>query len=376
MKYLVLGAGKMGQVACRDFLQHEQTTEVIAADGDAGQLATLQKRFADTRLKVVKFDANDHEQVADLMRPVDACLGAVHYGFNVEFTKTAIATGTHFCDLGGNNDIVREQLKLDRAAQQAGVSIIPDCGLAPGMVAVLAAWGLGKFAWADTVGIRVGGLPQNPRPPLNYSLLFSVEGLINEYVEPVRVLREGKIEIVEPLSEIETLEFPPPYGTVEAFTTSGGTSTLPETYGERLKNLDYKTIRYPGHGRIIAAMRQLGLFSSRKISLPGGNIAPRELTAQLLLDTLPHEQDDVTLVRVSFSGKGKQHDLTIVDEYDRENKITSMARMTAYPAAIVAAMQADGRVARTGVFPQEIAVPPGVFVDELAQRNIRIKGIE
>ncbi len=380
MKYLVLGAGMMGQVICYDLLQQQSTTAVTAADNKPEQLKALQERFGDPRLTTVEFDAANSAQVKELMRPVDACVGAIHYNFNVPFTEAAIETSTHFCDLGGNNTVVRRQLELDKQAQSAGVSIIPDCGLAPGMASVLVAWGMEKWPGVDAVRIRVGGLPQEPQPPWNYSLIFSVEGLINEYVEPVRVLRNGKIEIIEPLTQIETLAFPAPFETVEAFYTSGGTSTLPETYAGRLQNLDYKTIRYPGHGTVVAAMYRLGLFSSEKIATPSGNIAPREVTARLFVDNLPHGQKDVTLVRIVFSGdegsKRKSKELTIVDYFDEQRGISSMARMTSYPAAIVSQMQADGRITRTGVFGQELGVPPALFIEELQRREIHIAGIE
>jgi len=380
MKFLVLGAGKMGQVACYDLLRQKKTTAVVAADNEPRHLQSLQKRFPDPRLTTVEFDAGDTERIIELMRPADACIGAVHYRFNVQLTKAAITARTHFCDLGGNNDIVRAQLALDTEAQRAGISAIPDCGLAPGMASLLVAWGLEKWLWVDTVKIRVGGLPQNPQPPLGYSLFFAVDGLINEYVEPVRVLRDGKIEIIEPLTELETLEFPQPYGTMEAFATSGGSSTLPETFGQRLKDLDYKTIRYPGHMAIVAALYRLGFFSSEEISVSSGRITPHEVSARLLADNLPHEQKDVTLVRICFSGNdsGQQrtHNLTIIDHYDEKLGITSMARMTAFPAAIISLMQAGGQIKKTGVFPQERGVPPQPFIDQLQRRNIHIAGIE
>jgi len=380
MKFLVLGAGKMGQVICHDLLQQKETTAVVAADNESKHLDNLQKRFPDPRLTVVGFDASNTAQVIELMQPADACIGAVHYKFSMPFTEAAIATHTHFCDLGGNNDMVRTQLTLDAEARRAGISVIPDCGLAPGMASVLVAWGLERWDWVDTVRIRVGGLPQNPQPPLGYSLLFAVEGLINECVEPVRVLRDGKIEIIEPLTEPETLQFPEPYGTVEAVATSGGTSTLPETYGGRLKNLNYKTIRYPGHWAIIRAMYHLGFFSSEEITLPSGTVNPREVSGHLLTANLPHEQKDVTLVCIIFSGEDsgqkEARELTIIDLYDEELGITSMARLTSFPAAIISIMQADGRIKKTGVFPQERGVPSQPFIDELLRRNIQIAGLE
>ncbi len=375
MRYLVLGAGRMGQVACFDLLRQFGTTRVVATDNNAANLEGLRQRFGDDRLKTVEFDATAARHIRQLMEPADACLGAVHYGFNVAFTKAAIETRTHFCDLGGNNSVVAEQLALDEEARAAEVSIIPDCGLAPGMVAVLVAWGVQRWDWVDTVKIRVGGLPQQPQPPLNYSLLFSVEGLINEYVEPVRRLRAGIIETCEPLTAFESLKFPEPIGTVEAFYTSGGVSTLPETYQTRLRDLDYKTIRYPGHGAIMAAMRHLGLFSAEPVGAPNGEVIPRQLTARLLEHSLPHDEPDITLVRIVFLGKDSRKELTIIDRHDTANDISSMARMTAFPAAIICRMLADGRITQRGVFGQERGVPAQTFIDELSRRGIVIDGL-
>src|SRR5204863_729274 len=119
----------------------------------------------------------------------------------------AIETRANFCDLGGNNYIVDDQLALDAEAKAAGINIIPDCGLAPGMVSILAMHGAANFDQVDEIHIRVGGLPQKPESPLNYQLVFSVEGLINEYIEVARVIRNGKITTVESMTELEELSF-------------------------------------------------------------------------------------------------------------------------------------------------------------------------
>ena len=164
-----------------------------------------------------------------------------------KLARAAIEARTNFCDLGGNNSVVDSELALDAQARAAGINIIPDCGLAPGMVSVLAAHGAARFRRLDELHIRVGGLPQKPRPPLDYQIVFSVEGLINEYVERARVIRDGEIIEVESMTEVESLQFPAPFGQMEAFQTSGGTSTLPETFLGRIRELDYKTIRYTGN---------------------------------------------------------------------------------------------------------------------------------
>ncbi len=374
MKYLVLGAGLMGKAVAYDLLQQKDTTKVILADNNPEELKKakdfLQRDEVTSSLETELFNANNESEIENLFQNVDAAVAAIHYGFNLVFTKIAIKTKTHLCDLGGNNSIVDEQLKLSQEAKAADISIIPDCGLAPGMTSVLVKWGLEKFNWADTVKIRVGGLPQNPKGELKYERLFSVEGLINEYIEPVRILRNGKIEIIEPLIEIEEIEFPNvgagrDQTLLEAFTTSGGTSTLIETYKTRLTNLDYKTIRYPGHCKVIREMYEAEMFFGKK----------RKDTAKYLEKTIPLGKEDITFVKIIFEG-GKdgvtpsQHELIIIDK--AKPPFTSMMRMTAFPAAIISAMQARGQITKAGVHPQERCVESDLFINELKKREIGI----
>ncbi len=374
-KYAVLGAGLMGRAVAYDLLRHRDTERVILADINPRSLENCRSFLADNRLETVNLEATDRNQVTALLARVDCAIAAMHYGLNLELTRLAIATGRHMCDMGGNSSIVDRQIELNESAKKAGVSIIPDCGLAPGMVSVLVRWGVERFDWVDTVRIRVGGLPLKPEGTLKYGRLFSVEGLINEYVEPVRRLRNGRIEIIEPLSDIEEIEFPAPFGKLEAFTTSGGTSTLVDTYGNRLKNLDYKTIRYPGHCIAIRAIFELGLFSSEPMAFESGAITPRKLTAALIEKNIPLCREDTTLVRVDFTGGDKKHSLTIIDRATINPKMTSMMRMTAFPAAIISRMQAMGLIEHRGVLPQEKCVPVAAFLKELADRGIAIDGI-
>jgi lysine 6-dehydrogenase len=379
MRIVILGAGLMGRGAAFDFLKNPKVQSVVVADSNREALTAFKSRFSDPRLTVESFNAADDAAVKGLLQDADGVFCAVHYGFNESFTRAAIATKTHLVDLGGNNDVVNSQLRLNDQAKAAGVTIVPDCGLAPGMVSVLVAWGLKRFAWADTVKIRVGGLPAHPKYPFEYERLFSVEGLINEYVEPPVLLRDGKSVVGEPLGDVEEVEFDQPVGTLEAFNTAGGTSTLPKTYVSRLKNLDYKTLRYRGHPKAMQWLLHLGLFSSDPITVDGQRIIPRHLIAERIVASVPLGTDDLTVVRVQFEGSdeghAKMHRLDIIDHRDSANDLTSMMRMTAFPAAIILQMACDGRITQHGVIPQEIAVDPDEFVKELQARAIKIKGI-
>ena len=379
MRILLLGAGLMARGAAFDYLRNPAVSSLVVADQSPSALDSFGSRFPDPRVQLVTCDATDLARITSLMKDADGVFCAIHYGFNLGFAEAAIATRTNMVDLGGNNDVVAAQRALSNRAQQAGISIIPDCGLAPGMVSILTAWGLRRFEWADTVRVRVGGLPLMPNEPFRYERLFSVEGLINEYVEPPVLLRDGKAVTGRPLGDVETVEFRSPVGTLEAFNTSGGTSTMPETFRSRLRNLDYKTLRYPGHAAAMQWLLHLGLFSSEAVKIDGREIVPRHLIADRILAAVPMCQRDRSVVRVEFAGMDKgaprSHRLEIIDEYDSASGLTSMMRMTAFPAAIISQMQCDGRIRIRGVTPQEIAVDADEFVRELVSRGVKIEGL-
>lgn len=377
MNILVLGAGRMGLGAVYDLIHNSPAVKsVTVADYDLAKAQEVAAKVGTDRVTAVAIDASDITAVTELMKPHDSVISCVNYWYNVDLTKAAIATNTNFCDLGGNNYIVDEQLALDAEAKAANLSVIPDCGLAPGMVSILAAHGAREFDTTDEIHLRVGGLPQEPKTALEYQLIFSVEGLINEYIESARVIRDGEIKEVESMTEIESLEFEgfPP---LEAFQTSGGTSTLPETFLGKVRDLDYKTIRFAGHCEKFKMMIDLGLCSSEEVLVDFQKVKPRKLFAELLTRHLPADGPDYVLVRVEVAGKkdgvSKKVRYDIVDKLDEATGLSAMMRTTAFPASIIAQMMASGDVLMRGATPQENAIDSAKFVDELARRNINIK---
>jgi lysine 6-dehydrogenase len=376
MKILVLGAGRMGFGAVFDLVRNAAVEAVTVADMDFTAAKTVAEKVDGATVTPRQIDVTNYEKTVALMRGHNAAVSCVTYFFNEQLARAAIEARVHFCDLGGNNTIVARELALDEEAKTAGINLIPDCGLAPGMVSILAAHGANRFESLDAVHIRVGGLPQIPKPPLNYQLVFSVEGLINEYIEPARVLRRGAIVEVKSMTELETLDFPP-LGRLEAFQTSGGTSTLPDTYFGRVKDLDYKTIRYPGHCEQFKLLIDLGLTRSEAIVVDGARIKPRRLLGEMLLKRLPADEPDLVLIRVEFSGviDNVQQRLRydIIDRFDEATGVSAMMRTTAFPASIIAQMMARGETSRRGAVPQERCIPPDSFVRELAKRKIIIQ---
>ncbi len=364
MKALVLGAGMMGKALAYDL--RKSNAETIAADMDRRKAREVAD-FAGCEAAVI--NVADRNAVRSLMKDSDVAISAVPYFFNYELAQTAVEAGCHFCDLGGNNNIVNKELSLHEKAARDDVLIIPDCGLAPGMTNVIAALGI-KETDATEVHIRVGGLPQHPKAPLNYTLVFSVHGLLNEYKEPAVVIRDGEIREVESLTEVEEIDFPP-IGVLEAFQTSGGTSTLPETYRGKLKQLDYKTIRYKGHCAKMKAIFDVGMCSEDAVNVGSCQVKPRDVLSRVLERILPHEEKDMVLLRVITRGKAEKI-YEMIDYYDEDLKMTAMARTTAFPTSIIAQMIANGTITERGAFPPERVVPGKQFIEHLKERKIMI----
>jgi len=366
----------MGKGAAYDLVRTDAVEQVICADINEA----MAKKLADemgTKAIHKKVDAKDRKQLKAVFSEVDSVISCISYTVNLLHTEVAIETGAHMCDLGGNLNVVRDQLALHEKAKDAGITVVPDCGLAPGMVSVLARAGIDSLNSAEDVKIRVGGLQQDPMPPLNYSLIFAVEGLINEYIEPCMALRDGKIVYEDPLIGFEQVEFPQPFGTLEAFNTSGGTSTLPLTYEGKVANLDYKTLRYPGHGHKMWCLMKLGLMDSEEQDFDGIKIAPRKVLERLLERNLPTSGKDVTLVRVSVSGwkgtESRQIVYEMIDYFDVDSGLTSMMRTTSFPASVTAIMMADGTITERGVLPPERSIPPEPFIEALQERGLKIE---
>ena len=377
MKYLIIGSGRMAMGVVHDLLNLESTSDVHVTDKAGVALKEMNLRFPDDRLHTYNIDADDREQLWPLLEQVDGVLSAVPYDYNLRLTKWAIENNCHFVDLGGNFRVVEGQFKLSQSAKNAGVGIIPDCGLAPGMASVVAAHAIGNFDKVESLEIRVGGLPVDPKTPLNYRLIFSVHGLTNEYIEPSIILESGKIKTVPSMTAIESLDFPEPFGKLEAFYTSGGTSTLPMTYKDEISTLNYKTIRYPGHCENFKMMIDLGFAKEEPMEIGGISVSRRKAFERLLEETLTFDGEDVTLMRVSAQGikdgVEKKIDYQAIEYEDKKNDLSAMMRTTAFPAIITLEMLVDGRIKDKGVLCQELSIPPGLFLEELEKRNIKFE---
>ena len=374
-KYLVLGAGMMGRAAAYDLAQFDPAASVVVADINP-ESAAKAARIAGPNVRPLTLDVSADAALAGALAGMDVVISAVSYSVNERLAHAAINAGAHMCDMGGNNDVVDRQLAMDESAKRAGVTIVPNCGLAPGLINMLGMDGVRAFDTAESVRLRVGGLPLHPRPPLQYQIVFSVEGLINEYVEPAEVIRGGRRVTVPSMADLESLAFPEPFTALEAFNTSGGLSILPRLLEGKVSELDYKTIRYPGHCEKMRTLLDLGFASHEPIMIGSSIRTSRELFAELLRRKLDTGGPDVILARSTVTGMkaGVRARLVseFVDYYDESTGMSAMMRTTAYPTSIIAQQLAHGVITSRGVFTPEVCAPAADMVEQLTRRGIRI----
>src|SRR5438270_11416808 len=302
MKLLVIGSGMMGSAAAYDMARSPHVESVTLADSDLRRARDVAVRVnlitGEKKVRPTAIEASNEKAASKLTRGHDAALSAVPYFLNLGLAKAAVEARCHFADLGGNNTVVRQELALSKKAEKRGVAIAPDCGLSPGMASILGGELVRRLGGrADALKLYVGGLPERPMPPFHYQLVFSVEGLLNEYVEPARILRKGELTTIEPLTEAEDFHiegFPP----LVAFHTSGGTSTMPETFEGAVAECFEKTLRYPGHYDLLCELKELGMFSSEKMKFGKAEISPRAMMSKIFEGKFASKGPDVCIMRL------------------------------------------------------------------------------
>ena len=376
MRMLVLGAGLQGSACAYDLLQDQEVESVRLADIHVGHLPEFLAPFSGPRLLPTPLDVRDHAAVLGVMKECDAVMSAIPYYFNYDLARLAVEAGVHFCDLGGNTDIVSRQKELDAEARRKDITVVPDCGLAPGMVNILAEYGIRQLDSVDSVKIYVGGLPQAPEPPLNYMLVYSLEGALDYYTTLSWVLRNGKRTQVKALSEQEPVTFD--FAKLEAFHTAGGLSTMAFRYEDKIPTMEYKTLRYPGHAELMANIRELGLLDNEPVDVKGTKVVPRDLfIAQVQPKLTKPKGRDLVALRVVVTGKkggaAATKTFELVDRYDEAHGISAMMRTTGYSLSITGLMQARREVQPTGVHTPDECIPAEKYIAELGKRGVVIK---
>ena len=377
--YAVLGAGRQGTAAAYDIARFGEADRVAMVDADDRRVREAVIRVNSLvgleAVHGVVADVRDDPTMQRILEDVDVFVSAVPYRFNRDLARVAIRSGASMVDLGGNTEIVRDQLRLAPEARDAGITIVPDCGMGPGLNLTMAAYGMELLDKPEHVFLLDGGLPQDPRPPWSYALTFNVEGLTNEYTGSATFIRKGKLVEVPALTEREVVDFPG-IGRLEAMVTSGGLSTAPWSFLGTLTSLENKTLRHPGHWAKMVAFNELGLFDVTPIEVDGRAIAPRHVFHALFGPQAGagHVRDVCAIqarVLGQRGGAPAEVVVTIVDRFDEATQFTAMERLTGWHAAIVAEMIASGSMP-TGAHPVELGVPPRPFMREALRRGLAI----
>ena len=360
----------MGSVIGWDLARSEGVDEVVVADIDRSRLRALKKRAPGKKLSIDVLDIMDRRRVASFLKGFDVAVSALPHGVVHQSDIAAVASGTKMVNIAFED----EQMRLDAQARKSGSLLVPGCGVAPGLGGILLVHGLDSMGGGDEGHILVGGLPQHPEPPFDYRLVFSIVGLLREYTDVARVLRDGKWTKVIPFSTVEQVDFPEPIGRLEAFCTDGLASLVYSMKG--MKILDEKTLRWPGHVEKMSILMDAGFFSKEKVKVGDAEVAPIQLAYAVLGKMLssgdPH---DVTVMRVIAAGKNGRVTYDMVDRYDDTARVTSMGKTTGYTASIVAQMIGSGLISGRGVVPPETAVRGNLvrhLLDELGERGVVI----
>lgn len=383
-RYAIIGSGRQGTAAAYDLGKFGEAEHLLMIDSDPEQARRAAGRInsllGTDLAEAQTLDAGDVDAVATALEEhrIDAILSGTPYFLNLGLTRAAIKAGAGMTDLGGNSQVVQDQLALDPQARAAGIAIVPDCGLGPGMTTTLALYAMEQLDDPREVFIWDCGLPQNPEPPWNYRLTFSIEGLTNEYYGDCLFIRDGKTTSVPALEELELLDFPEPIGTLEAFTTSGGLTTAADSLTGQLKTLQNKTMRYPGHFEALKVIQRLGLLEPDPVIIEGQQVSPRSVLHALWDPQIRADEDtrDLAIIRVlakgSKAGEPAHARVDLYLYYDEETGFSAMEMGTGWHAAILTHAVASGTVP-AGAIPLEKAMDGSTFVREAAKRGFDVQ---
>jgi saccharopine dehydrogenase-like NADP-dependent oxidoreductase len=353
MKIILLGAGHIGW-AIAALLHDSGDYQVTVADRDAAALA----RVAQLGVATEVVDSSDLVVLTRLLSRFDAVVNALPYQMAITAARAARAAGTHYFDL---TEDVHATQTIRALAEGAGTVFMPQCGLAPGFIGIATHELVKRFSVVRDVKMRVGALPEFPTNELKYNLTWSVDGLVNEYCHPCDAIRDGKQERVQPLEGLEHFSLD---GTeYEAFNTSGGLGTLCETLAGRVESLDYKSVRYPGH-------RKLMKFLLEDLRLKDD----QQTLKDLMRAALPATMQDVVLIFITVSGE--RDGQFIQEAFSRKifARETARGRVSAIQITTAAGICAAVDLLRTGRLPKAGFVGQEVIAlsDFLANRFGRV----
>jgi lysine 6-dehydrogenase len=366
----------MGTAIARDLVKSREVQEVLVCDIDGKRLDSLERAERSSKLSVKRHDVRHLSETVRLLRMFDIGVGALPHGLSEYAINSTLKARVNFVDLifGWRFN----QGKIHATARREGITILPACGLAPGLTNILAMDAADRMQRVDEVHLKVGGVPERPKPPLNYRIVFSFEAVLEEYTRKARIVKNGRVTEVDALTGLETITFPQPIGKCECFYTDG-LSTLTQTM-KGVQEMDEKTIRWPGHADQIRTLRECGLLEDHPAYVDGHRVVPRHFVSEILSERIKlGKERDLTLLRVDVNGKSEGRRVhkryQMIDHYDPRGKLTSMARTTAFPCSVAVQMLGAGLIHEKGLIPPELAIRGPLrekFMKQLYEKGIKI----
>lgn len=376
MRITVIGAGAIGSAMVHDLLEHDEVAEVQVCDAHGRSLQNLRAQTTSDRLRPFQADARDPNVLRPILDGSDCVIGCVDPGLNAQLAQLCLDLGSHFCDLGGNDEVVQEQLALDAEARARGLWIVPNCGLAPGLINILCLHGLSQFDEAKAAHLRVGGVPYPPQEPFRFQISWSAQKILDDYTLPIRKIENGEVVPCQPFSGLEAIAFPEPFGEMEAFCTAGALSTLADELAGQVETLDHKTIRWPGHADQMSFLIGLGLADKRHIDVRT-HLTYRDILVRKLRQHLGADQADAVLMRIVLHGiqAGQPRTLRydMIAYYHEAGQMTAMRRCASVATGTIAVMLARGDVAGGGAAPPEHVMPHEAYYRHVVARGLPIE---
>lgn len=369
MKVIVFGAGLVGGPMAID-LAKEKEFEVTVADIDESALNKLSQNHPIT---TIKQDLRIPEIVRSLSVDFDFIINAVPGFMGYQTLQAIIEAGINVVDIAF---FPEDPFKLDALAKERGVTAIVDCGVAPGMSNILTGYVYNILDETDMTITYVGGLPEIRQWPYEYKAVFSPIDVLEEYTRPARYVENSEMVIKPALSDPELIDFQG-IGTLEAF-NSDGLRTLAKTL--KIPFMKEKTLRYPGHIKIMEILRETGFFSTESIDVNGKKIRPIDVTSKILFPKWKLEKGDVditimrTIVEGKKDGKAIRYTYDLRDRYDPKTGTHSMARTTGYTATMALRMLADKIYTKTGIIAPEYIGQEAKAVDFILE-GLKKRGV-
>jgi lysine 6-dehydrogenase len=370
-----MGAGKMGVVLAKDLIASDPECKVTLADIDFDRLGQAAEFVGSDRLVPIQRDIEDEKQRMEVMDGKDVAICALLHEQSLISLDAAVAKGVHYIDLVGEAPLKR--MEYDASAKEKEIVVISGLGVSPGITNICVGRAVHLLDEAEKGIVGVGGVPVEPKPPLNYRIVYAVESLLGLYEREVLILKDGKMESVIPLTGLEKIAFEDPFSEMEWFYTDG-LNSMTYTFQGKIKDLAEKTIRHLGHVKGVETLKECGFFSREPLDVDGQKIVPRRVLERVLDERMKlGDERDATLLRIEVSGrkggKSETHVFEMVDYFDTERKYTSMGKTTSFPASIAALMIMSGQIKQRGVvFPENVfdADLYDPFMEALAERGV------